>query len=187
MATTSCMDLAYTQVQPRRPWRIQGPRPSMEEEKEEEAGTSFWKARNFRPQPGTSGPRTLQPARNLWPPEPRPAPSTPTLWIARNPAGTCPELPEPETSGPTRNFRPACVQRLGPRAHVSPSHLPLRGLALYILPHLLLVRVSIGLAHILCESLDHPLGYFSSELTTSSEKIPQADSRPLQGNTIKTS
>jgi len=38
---------------------------------------------------------------------------------------------------------------------------------------------SIGLAHILCESLAHPLGYFSSELRTSSEKIPQADSRPL--------
>ena len=37
----------------------------------------------------------------------------------------------------------------------------------------------IGLAHILCESLAHPLGYFSSELRTSSEKIPQADSRPL--------
>ena len=35
MATTSCMDLAYTQVRPRRPWRIQGPRPSMEEKKEE--------------------------------------------------------------------------------------------------------------------------------------------------------
>ena len=31
----------------------------------------------------------------------------------------------------------------------------------------------------LCESLAHPLGYFSSEFTTSSEKIPQADSRPL--------
>ena len=41
------------------------------------------------------------------------------------------------------------------------------------------MRVSIGLAHILCESLAHPLGYFSSELRTSSEKIPQADSRPL--------
>ena len=53
----------------------------MEEEKEEEAGTSFWKARTFRP------------ARNLRPPESRPSPSTPTLWLARNPAGTCPELP----------------------------------------------------------------------------------------------
>ena len=31
----------------------------------------------------------------------------------------------------------------------------------------------------LCESLAHPLGYFSSEFTTSSEKIPQVDSRPL--------
>ena len=39
--------------------------------------------------------------------------------------------------------------------------------------------MSIRLAHILCESLAHPLGYFSSELRTSSEKIPQADSRPL--------
>ena len=45
MATTSCMDLAYTQVRPRRPWRIQGPRPSMEEEKEEEAGSK----RYYRP------------------------------------------------------------------------------------------------------------------------------------------
>ena len=55
----------------------------------------------------------------------------------------------PGTSG-ARNFRPrpelpACLcAENGPRAHVSPSHLPLRGLALYILPHLLLVRVSIG-------------------------------------------
>ena len=53
--------------------------------------------------PGTSGPRTFRPARNLRPPESRPAPSAPTLWIARNPAGTCPELPEPGTSG-----LPAC-------------------------------------------------------------------------------
>ena len=59
------------------------------------------------------------------------------------------------------------------------SHLPLRGLALYILVSKLRIRVSIGLAHILCESLAHPLGYFSSELRTSSENIPQADSRPL--------
>ena len=80
---------------------------------------------------------------------------------------------------PARTSRTCLCAENGPRAHVSPFHLPLRGLALYILPHLLLVRVSIGLAHILCESLAHPLGYFSSELTTSSEKIPQADSRPL--------
>ena len=66
------------------------------------------------------------------------------------------------------------------RAHVPlRPHLPLRGPKLYILLHLLLVKVALVLAHILCESLAHPLGYFSSELTTSSEKIPQADSRPL--------
>ena len=41
------------------------------------------------------------------------------------------------------------------------------------------MRVSIGLAHICVGALAHPLGYFSSEFTTSSEKIPQADSRPL--------
>ena len=68
------------------------------------------------------------------------------------------------------------------RAHVPlRPHLPLRGSRLYILLHLPLVRVSIGLAHILCESLAHPLGYFSLEFTTSLEKIPQADSRPLSG------
>ena len=37
------------------------------EEKEEEAWTSFWKTRNFRPLPGTSGPRNLRPSRNFRP------------------------------------------------------------------------------------------------------------------------
>ena len=143
MATTSCMDLAYTQVQPRRPWRIQGPRPSMEEEKEEEARTSFWKARNFWPPDLLTFPEP--PA-----PESRPAPSAPTLWLSRNLARTCPELPEPGTSSLSAH------SVLG-RAHVPlRPHLPLRGLALYILPHLLLVRVSIVIAYLeieLCSSI----------------------------------
>ena len=147
MATTSCMDLAYTQVQPRQPWRIQGQRPSMEEEKEEEAGTSFWKARTFRP------------ARNFRPPDLPACPEPPAPGVQ-----TIPEhanslvSPEPGrnlpgTSG-ARNFRPrpelpACLcAENGPRAHVSPSHLPLRGLALYILLHLLLVRFSVDLAQV---------------------------------------
>ena len=35
------------------------------------------------------------------------------------------------------------------------------------------------IAHICERAFAHPLGYFSSEFRTSSEKIPQADSRPL--------
>ena len=37
------------------------------EEKEEEAWTSFWKAWNFRPLPGTSGNRNLRPSQSFWP------------------------------------------------------------------------------------------------------------------------
>ena len=68
------------------------------------------------------------------------------------------------------------------RAHVSlRPHLPLRGPRLYILLHLLLVRFSIGLAHILCESLAHPHRIYSMrETAASSEKIP-LDSRPPYG------
>ena len=51
--------------------------------------------------------------------------------------------------------------------------------SLYIGLLLLTLRLSIGLAHIRVRAFAHPLGYFSSEITTSSEKIPQADSRPL--------
>ena len=79
-------------------------------------------------------------------------PEPPTLGVQ-----TSPERPNsldspepgqnlPGTSG-SRNLRPACAQRTGQGPMYPPSHLPLRGLALYILPHLLLVRVSVGLAH----------------------------------------
>ena len=79
-----------------------------------------WKRRRKKKQgqasekPGTSGPRTFRPARNLHPSESRPALSAPTLWIARNLAGTCPEPLDPGTSGPARNFRPVCAQCIGP-------------------------------------------------------------------------
>ena len=43
---------------------------------------------------------------------------------------------------------PVCAQCSGPRPMYPLSHLPLRGPRLYILLHLLLARVSIGLAHI---------------------------------------
>ena len=119
----------------------------MEEEKEEEAGTSFWKARTFRP------------ARNFRPPDLPACPEPPALGVQTSPeranslVSPEPGRNLPGTSG-AWNFRPrlelpACLcAEIGPRAHVSPSHLPLRGLALYILPHLLLVKVSKGLAHL---------------------------------------
>ena len=53
------------------------------------------------------------------------------------------------TSGPQPGHpAPACAQRTGQGPMYPPSHLPLRGLALYILPHLLLIRVSVDLAHL---------------------------------------
>jgi hypothetical protein len=68
------------------------------EEKEEEARTSFCKARNFRPLPGTSGPCPELPAL-LHQPDHR---GVPTLCLARTLPGTCPEPPAPGTSGPPR-------------------------------------------------------------------------------------
>lgn len=62
-----------------------------------------------------------------------------------------------------------------------PSHLTLRGLTLYIDPHLLLVRVSKGLAHLeieLCSSISDLL--HERDRGPSTEKIP-LDSRPPHG------
>ena len=60
-----------------------------------------------------------------------------------------PALREPPDIRPAARTSGTCLcAENGPRAHVSPSHLPLRGLALYILPHLILVRFSKGLAHL---------------------------------------
>ena len=74
------------------------------------------------------------------------------------------------------------------RAHVPlRPHLPLRGSRLYILLHLLLARVSIGLAHLeieLCSSITDLL--HERDRGPSSEKIP-LDSRPPLGGPIKTS
>jgi len=77
--------------------------------------------------------------------------------------------PEPRTSGASRSPRhPAPsldIRRLSVHSERAkgpciPLTYPFEAKA-YIYPHLLLVRVSIGLAHILCESLSHPIGYFS--------------------------
>ena len=81
-----------------------------------------WKRRRKKKQgqasgkPGTSGlspelsgpgPTGLHGTSGPWSPD---QPRAPTLWIARNPAGTCPELPAPpRTSGPV------CAQPLGSR------------------------------------------------------------------------
>ena len=74
-----------------------------------------------------------------------------------------------------------------------PSHLPLRGLTLYIDPHLLLVRVSKGLAHLeieLCSSISDLLherdrGLYGEDppwIQDPSREDPLVDSRPPHGD-----
>ena len=59
------------------------------------------------------------------------------------------------------------------------AHVPFRPLRLYILLPLLLSRVSKGLAHLRDRALLIHLVTSPLESTTSSKKIPQADSSPL--------
>ena len=151
-------------------------------------------ARNL---PGTSGPW------NFRPPSTSTTPGVPTFCLARNLPGTwprtsaplnlrpCPELPAPGSQpcltcanfrlrpDPARNLRRPELPALPARSHLGRGPCTLSPLRLYILIHPVRFRVSIGLAHICVRAFAHPLGYFSTEIRTSSEKIPQADSRPL--------
>ena len=86
----------------------------------------------------------------------------------------------PDTRPPTWTSGTCLCAENGPRAHVSPSHLPLHGIALYILPHLLLVRVSKGLAH-LRQSFAHPYGSPPRERPRPLWRRSTMDSRPLYG------
>ena len=75
---------------------------------------------------------------------------------------------------------PACAQRSGQGPMYPRSHLPLRGLTLYIDPHLLLVRVSKGLAHLeieLCSSISDLL--HERDRGPSIEKTPMDSIPPL--------
>ena len=130
-----------------------------------------------RPEPARNPPRTFRPSE---------LPASPDLSApGRQPSSTRTNfLVKPD---PARTFRRPELPALPACSHLGRGPCTLSSRKLYILLHLLLVRVSIGLAHISCESPCPSTWYFSSELTTSSEKIPQADSRPLQGKTIKTS
>ena len=61
------------------------------------------------------------------------------------------------TSGSRRTSATCCLRTvIGPEAHVSLSHLPLRGPRLYILLHLLLMRVSLVIAHLILSSGSSP-------------------------------
>ena len=61
------------------------------------------RARNLRPEPGTSGPWTFRPTRSFRPPMTSTSPGVPTLGLARTPSQTfrrpeppaCPDLPPP--------------------------------------------------------------------------------------------
>ena len=59
----------------------------------------------------------------------------------------------PDIRPPPGHPAPVCAQCIGPEAHVSLSHLPLRGPRLYIPLHLLLVRVSLVIAHLIPRAL----------------------------------
>ena len=141
------------------------------EEKEEEAWTSFWKVRNFRPLPETSGHQNLRPSRSFR------SCCTEAVQECANSLDTLPGL-SPGTSG-ARTFRPSPeLLALSARGDSGRGPCTLSPPRLYILLHPVHFRVSTGLAHICERAFAHPLGYFSSEFRTSSEKIPQADSRP---------
>ena len=170
-----------------------------------ETGKLTFQAPDIRPRPRTSGPWSVfisnsqagqvyrartsgvqpghpAPAQKSGEKPGNPAPRTRTYRSYRRQPGHLAPPEAPDIRPDARTFSPASLRIVKGRSPCTSS--PTR---LYILLPLPLSRVSDGLAHIFCESLAHPLGYFSSELTTSSEKIPQADSRPLQGKTIKTS
>ena len=113
------------------------------EEKEEEAWTSFWKARNFRQLPETSDPRNLRPfcteavqecANSLDSPGP-------ARTFARN-------LWRPDLPAVLGTSGPACTQRLGPwPCTLSPLTYPLVATTIYTHP-LLHSRVSKVIAHL---------------------------------------
>ena len=59
----------------------------------------------------------------------------------------------PDIRPPPGHPAPVCAQCIGPEAHVSLSHLPLRGPRLYILLPLLHLRVSLEIAHLIPRAL----------------------------------
>ena len=67
MDATSSADLVHTQVHPRRPWRTQGPRPSVRGSKgRRRKKRQLLQAPDIRPQPGHSGqpPEIRRPSQN---------------------------------------------------------------------------------------------------------------------------
>ena len=115
MATTSCMDLAYTQVRPRRPWRIQGPRPSMEEKEEENPAAPGRAVLPLKPPDQYNRPTT---ARAEQPADYRPTTGPPSV-IKRCKAGAAPDVPI-TTKRPVLSPRQP-VQPLAPSTFTSRS------------------------------------------------------------------
>ena len=116
------------------------------EEKEEEAWTRFWKARNFRPLPGTSGPQNRWLSRSFRPCHTKAVQECANSLDSPDPAWTF-----------ARNFQPCLRAETRAKAHVPvhPSLTPL-WLLLYILIPLLHSRVSKVVAHLeieLCSSI----------------------------------
>ena len=172
MVATSSTDLVHTQVHPRRPRRAQGPRPSVHgSEGRRRKKSQLLQAPDIWPQPG----------------HPAPSPGNPehANQRAEESGNSSPDIRPPARTSGTY----LCAEN-GPRAHVSPSHLPLRGLTLYILPHLLLVRVSVGLAHWRDRASLIHIGSTPRERLRPLRRRSTLDSRPLTGRSpcgLKTS
>ena len=201
MDATLSADLIHTQVHPRRPWRTQGPRPSMRGSKgRRRKKRQLLQAPDIRPQPGHPD----QPGHPAQPPEiRRPSQKTPEAEPSQpgHPAPK-PEHParrEPpdirpssrKSGAPSQKLDPASpdirpqrqdIRRLGKArtsgplclraAHLGRGPCTPSSLRLYILPHLLLVRVSKGLAHLeieLCSSISDLL--HERDCGPSTEKI----------------
>src|SRR6187401_165197 len=155
MPTTSNICAMHDQEHPRRPWRTQGPRPSAR-------GREGRRASTYRPR--TSGPQ----ARTSGAPDIRALAGNPAPLSRRHPwlNPSSPDirplgpdirrLGKARTSGPRPDIRPLPARRDGPEAHVSLSHLPLRGPRLYILLPLLHLRVSLEIAHLILSSGSSP-------------------------------
>ena len=167
MDATSSADLVHTQVHPRRPWRTQGPRPSVRGSK----------GRRRKKSQLLQAPDIRRPSQNAPEAEPRQPGHTARgpdirLFPSRRTSGPQPGHPDPaypessETGHSSPDIRPASpdirhlakARTFGPTpghpaapclraAHLGRGPCTPSSLRLYILPHLLLVRVSIGLAH----------------------------------------
>ena len=210
MDATSSADLVHTQVHPRRPWRTQGPRPSVRGSKgRRRKKRQLLQAPDIRPQPGHPArppeirrpshktpeaepshpghpaPRPGHPARRE-PPDIRPSSrksGAPSQKLDPASPDIRPQRPDIRRLGKARTSAPLCLcaAHLG-RGPCTPS-----SLRLYILPLHLRFRVSIGLAHICVRALLIHLDTSPRSSRPLRRRSPKRIQDPFLGKTIKTS